>query len=33
MGSTLVHIHVEPDRLAKHEGIVFWPRPDTSPVK
>ncbi|MBO1323623.1 cation diffusion facilitator family transporter [Acetobacter sp. TBRC 12305] len=27
MGSTLVHIHVEPDNLAKHEGIVFWPRP------
>lgn len=32
MGSTLVHIHVEPDRLAKHEGIVFWPRPATPPV-
>lgn len=27
MGNTLVHIHVEPDNLAKHEGIVFWPRP------
>ncbi|MFT9016923.1 MAG: cation diffusion facilitator family transporter, partial [Acetobacter sp.] len=31
MGSTLVHIHVEPDNLAKHEGIVFWPRP-TAPT-
>lgn len=29
MGNTLVHIHVEPDNLAKHEGIVFWPRPQT----
>lgn len=27
MGNTLVHIHVEPENLAKHEGIVFWPRP------
>ncbi|MFT8656626.1 MAG: cation diffusion facilitator family transporter [Acetobacter papayae] len=33
MGSTLVHIHVEPDRLAKHEGIVFWPRPATPPAE
>lgn len=29
MGDTLVHIHVEPDNMAKHEGIVFWPRPET----
>ena len=29
MGSTLVHIHVEPENLAKHEGIVFWPSPNT----
>lgn len=29
MGDTLVHIHVEPDNMAKHEGIVFWPRPAT----
>ncbi|MFT9399022.1 MAG: cation diffusion facilitator family transporter [Acetobacter sp.] len=29
MGNTLVHIHVEPDNMAKHEGIVFWPRPET----
>jgi len=29
MGNTLVHIHVEPDNKAKHEGIVFWPRPET----
>ncbi|MBS0980163.1 cation transporter [Acetobacter thailandicus] len=30
MGNTLVHIHVEPDNMAKHEGIVFWPRPATN---
>ncbi|MCP1270267.1 cation diffusion facilitator family transporter [Acetobacter cerevisiae] len=29
MGDTLVHIHVEPDNMTKHEGIVFWPRPAT----
>lgn len=38
MGSTLVHIHVEPDTHAKREGIVFWkgpaeacPAPDALP--
>ena len=25
MGDTLIHIHVEPDFLAKHEGIIFSP--------
>ncbi|MBO6035464.1 MAG: cation transporter, partial [Acetobacter sp.] len=32
MGDTLIHIHVEPDFLAKHEGIIFSPieKPITS---